>query len=64
MRMRLRRRLLVALGAGTLAVTAVAMGGVGPASADAPDAQGWWWKAQVSGLPTGLPAPPTATAQA
>src|SRR5205085_8255274 len=35
---------------------------IGEASADAPDAQGWWWKAQTSGLPTALPAPPTATA--
>jgi hypothetical protein len=45
-----------------IAVAMMLMAGSGSAGADGPaatlEAKGWWWKAQDSGLPAPLPAPP------
>ena len=60
--MRIERRVLGAFAAGAFAISVVGFAGAGSASADAPDAQGWWWKAQAGALPAALPAPPTASA--
>lgn len=53
--MRRLRRFALAF---VLAVVCVSSGSPAPGGADPPDAAGWWWKAQATGL-VAVPAPPT-----